>query len=407
MHLVVGLCLDWVVAFDLAIPAQAFTSATDADGEPLYEFSTCSADGGSVSSTTGFAIEPDHDLAALEVADTVVVPGYGAIFDPLPGPVVAAIGDAATRGTRVISVCTGAFALAHAGLLDGRRATTHWGWAAELAARFPRVEVDPAALYVDEGEVMTSAGLSAGIDLCLHVIRKDFGAAAGAQVARRMVAPAHREGGQAQFIEHRPATTDGSLEQTRRWAVERLSEPLDVTAMARHASVSPRTFARRFREETGTTPLQWLLSRRVLEARRLLEETDLAVEEIAWRTGFGTAAGLRDHFRRATETTPSAYRRAFRPASAQEIRAAPELCRDEPSRPDQAERRGARGAARGRAGRGRLQPRAAGLAALDADVVRPTPGRDLDLDLRQVAEGPQPGTRPEGDGPGRDGPRVR
>jgi transcriptional regulator GlxA family with amidase domain len=321
MHRVAALCLDWVVAFDLAIPAQAFSSATHADGRPLYEFSTCSGDGGEVSSTTGFEVSPRHDLGALAEADTVVVPGYGPIFDPLPAAVAAALGDAAARGVRVLSVCTGAFALAHAGLLDGRRATTHWGWAGELAARFPRVDVDPGALYVDEGEVLTSAGLSAGIDLCLHVIRKDFGAAAGAQVARRMVAPAHREGGQAQFIERRPATTDGSLERTRRWAAERLSEPLDVAAMARHASVSPRTFARRFREETGTTPLQWLLSRRVLEARRLLEETDLAVEEIAWRTGFGTAAGLRDHFRRATETTPSAYRCAFRPTSAQEIRA--------------------------------------------------------------------------------------
>ena len=216
-----------------------------------------------------------------------------------------------TRGARVISVCAGAFALAQAGLLDGRRATTHWGWAAELAARFPRVEVDPAALYVDEGQVMTSAGLSAGIDLALHVVRKDFGAAAGATAARRMVAAPHRDGGQAQFIERSSAEEVGSLEPTRRWALERLGEPLDVAAMARQAAVSPRTFARRFREETGTTPLQWLLSQRVIEARRLLEETDLPIEEIASRAGFGTAASLRDHFRRATSTSPTAYRRTF------------------------------------------------------------------------------------------------
>jgi len=317
MHRVVGLCLDWVVAFDLAIPAQAFTSASGRSGDPLYEFSTCSGGGSPVRSTTGFAISPPRGLEALAEADTVVVPGYGGIFEPLPDDVADALRDAAAGGARVISVCTGAFALAQAGLLDGRRATTHWGWAGELARRFPRVEVDAAALFVDEGPVKTSAGLSAGIDLCLHVIRKDFGAAAGAMVARRMVAPPHREGGQAQFIEgggdQSDHARDGSLEATRRWASERLAEPLDVAAMARHASVSPRTFARRFREETGTTPLQWLLSRRVVEARRLLEETDLPVEEVAWRVGFATPASLREHFRRAMETTPSAYRRAFRP----------------------------------------------------------------------------------------------
>ena len=161
---------------------------------------------------------------------------------------------------------------------------------------------------------MTSAGLSAGIDLCLHVVRKDFGAAAGERVARRMVAAPHREGGQAQFIARPAAGGDaGSLEPTRRWACERLAEPLDVAALSRHAGVSPRTFARRFRAETGTTPLRWLHARRVLEARRLLEESDLSVDEVAWRAGFGTAASLREHFRRATATTPTAYRRTFRP----------------------------------------------------------------------------------------------
>jgi transcriptional regulator GlxA family with amidase domain len=213
-----------------------------------------------------------------------------------------------------VSVCTGAFALAHAGVLDGRRATTHWGWAGELAKRFPAVRVEPDSLFVDEGEILTSAGLSAGIDLSLHVIRRDFGAAVGERVARHMVAPPHREGGQAQFFKPEAETHGDSLEMTRRWIAERLAEPLDVASMSSHAGVSPRTFARRFREETGTTPLQWLLSRRVLEARRLLEETDLPVETIAWRTGFGTAASLREHFRRATATTPTAYRRSFQPA---------------------------------------------------------------------------------------------
>jgi AraC family transcriptional activator FtrA len=316
MHQVVALCLDGVVAFDLAAPAQAFSTAGHGPGKPAYEFSTCSVDGRPLRSTTGFGVVPQGDLSLLRSADTVVVPASLAAFSEPPEDALAGLRAAAERGARVISVCTGAFALAHAGLLDGRRATTHWAFAEEMARRFPAVEVDAAALYVDEGQVMTSAGLSAGIDLCLHVIREDCGAAVGEQVARHMVAAPHREGGQAQFIE-RPATTPmGSLEPTRRWAVERLHEPLDVAAMAAHASVSPRTFARRFREETGTTPLQWLLNQRVQEARRLLEETDLPIDAVAWRAGFGTAASLREHFRRITSTTPSSYRRSFQPVTA-------------------------------------------------------------------------------------------
>ena len=313
MHRVVALCLDGLVAFDLTAPAQAFGLAARPDGEPLYRFSTCSVDGAEVRTTSGFGIGPQGGLDALRRADTVVVPGYAGILAAPPEQALAALRAAGRRGARLLSVCTGAFALAHAGLLDGRRATTHWAWAGELASRFPAVEVDPDALFVDEGEAMTSAGLSAGIDLSLHVIRKDFGAAAGERVARHMVASPHREGGQAQFFKPAPGEDGGSLEPTRRWAVERLDEPLDVATMSRHAGVSPRTFARRFREETGTTPLQWLLGRRVLEARRLLEESDLPVETVAWQVGFGTAASLRDHFRRATATTPTAYRRAFSP----------------------------------------------------------------------------------------------
>ncbi|HET7506904.1 MAG TPA: helix-turn-helix domain-containing protein, partial [Solirubrobacterales bacterium] len=247
---------------------------------------------------------------------TVVVPGYAALLEPPPAEALEALRAAADRGARLLSVCTGAFGLAHAAVLDGRRATTHWAWAGELARRFPAVAVDPDALFVDEGDVLTSAGLSAGIDLSLHVIRRDFGAEAGERVARHMVAAPHREGGQAQFFKPELPAASGSLEPTRRWALERLAEPLDVAAMARHAGVSPRTFARRFRAETGTTPLQWLLAQRVLEARRLLEVTDLPVDAVAWRVGFGTAASLRDHFRRATATTPTAYRCSFQPASA-------------------------------------------------------------------------------------------
>jgi AraC family transcriptional activator FtrA len=314
IHRVVGLCLDGLVAFDLTAATQVFIAASDRRGTPLYEVSTCSEGGAEVATTTGFGLKPPHGLEALEWADTVVVPGYFAVFDPPPEAVTEALRRAASRGTRVLSVCTGAFALAYAGLLDGRRATTHWAQAEQLAALFPAVQVDAAALYVDEGEVMTSAGLSAGIDLALHVVREDFGAIAGERVARRMVAAPHREGGQAQFIKRPPAGEPGSLEPTRRWAAERLAEPLDVAAMAKHAGVSPRTFARRFREETGTTPLRWLLAQRVLEARRLLEASDLPIEDVAWRAGFGSAPSLREHFRRATATTPTAYRRSFRVA---------------------------------------------------------------------------------------------
>ncbi|MFL5898135.1 MAG: GlxA family transcriptional regulator [Solirubrobacterales bacterium] len=313
-HRVVALCLDGLVAFDLTAPAQAFQLAATPGGDPLYAFSTCSADARPVRTTSGFSVSPDADLRALRRAETIVVPGYASILEPPPAAALEALRDAAAGGARLVSVCTGAFGLAHAGALEGRRATTHWAWAAELARRFPAVEVDAEALFVDAGDVLTSAGLSAGIDLSLHVIRRDFGVEAGDRVARHMVAPPHREGGQAQFFKPELPPSSGSLEETRRWAAERLAEPLDVAAMARHAGVSPRTFARRFRAETGTTPLQWLLAQRMLEARRLLEATDLPVEAVAWRVGFATAASLRDHFRRATATTPSAYRRSFRPA---------------------------------------------------------------------------------------------
>jgi transcriptional regulator GlxA family with amidase domain len=313
-HRVVAICLDGLVAFDLAAPAQAFQLAAEVSGQPLYELSTCSPGGVPVQTTSGYSVSPDADLRALRRAQTVVVPGYAAVFEPPPPAALEAIQAAAARGARLVSICTGAFGLAHAGALDGRRATTHWAWAGELARRFPAVEVDPDALFVDEGEVLTSAGLSAGIDLSLHVIRRDFGAEVGERVARHMVAPPHREGGQAQYFRPQLPPSAGSLEPTRRWAADRLDEPLDVAAMARHAAVSPRTFARRFRAETGTTPLQWLLAQRVLEARRLLEASDLPVEEVAARVGFGTAASLRAHFRRATATTPTAYRRSFQPA---------------------------------------------------------------------------------------------
>ncbi len=310
-HRIALLCLEPVVAFDLSTPAEAFSLAWNEDG-PLYETTTCAVHAGPVATTSGFAIEAVADLSAVEKADTVLVPGYRGL-EPPPAQALDALRAAAARGARVASICTGAFALAHAGLLDGRRATTHWFAAPELARRFPEIEVDPDALYVEDGRVVTSAGLSAGIDLCLHLIRSDHGERIGSQVARVMVAAPHRDGGQAQFIQRPlpPVLAGDSLEPVRRWALDHLGEPLDVATLADHAGVSPRTFARRFVAETGTTPLKWLHAQRVLEARRLLEHTDLPVEHVASEAGFGSAPSLREHFRRATATTPTAYRRTF------------------------------------------------------------------------------------------------
>jgi transcriptional regulator GlxA family with amidase domain len=308
MHHVTVLALADVVAFDLSTPAQVFGN------EPgRYAFTACGVRAGNVPSTTGFAIDVPRGLDAVAEADTVLVPGLRPSQWPPPAAALDALRAAHERGARVASICTGAFVLAQAGLLDGRRATTHWAHAERLARHYPAVTVDPGVLYVDEGDVLTSAGVAAGIDLCLHLVRRDHGAEVANAVARRIVVAPHRDGGQAQFVEAplRPAG-DRGLEATRAWAAHRLREPLTVAAMARHAACSERTFARRFRAETGTTPLQWLLGQRVLHARRLLEATDLPVEHVADEAGFGTAASLRSHFRRATATTPLAYRRTFR-----------------------------------------------------------------------------------------------
>jgi transcriptional regulator GlxA family with amidase domain len=306
-HRVVGLLVNEVVALDLAIPDQVFGR------EPArYTWTLCAEHPGPVPTETGFEVLVPHGLGALDDADTVIVPGIGDGAWPLPEAPLAALRSAAARGARVASICTGAFVLAAAGLLDGRRATTHWRYAARLAREFPLVDVDPDVLYIDEGDVLTSAGVAAGIDLCLHLVRRDHGAAVANAVARRMVVAAHRDGGQAQFVERPlPASIGGSLEPTRAWMEERLDEPLTVEKMARHAGYSPRSFARRFRAETGTTPLQWLIGRRVAEAQRLLEGTALSVEEVAARCGFGAAVALRQHFGRVVGTSPTSYRRAF------------------------------------------------------------------------------------------------
>ena len=308
MHRIVVLALPEVVAFDLAVPAQVFGHSTERD---RYAFTLCAQRPGAVATTTGFALHTDHGLDAIDAADTVIVPGFMPIDDP-PAVVTAALRRAYARGARVASVCVGAFALAAAGLLDGRAATTHWDHAEELAARFPEVRVRPEVLYVDEGRILTSAGIAAGIDLCLHMVRNDHGAATAAEVSRRMVAALHRPGGQAQYM-RRPLPGSGpTLGATCEWAIGELRRPLTVEQLASHAGYSARSFARHFVAETGMTPLRWLNAQRLLEARRLLEATDLPVEEVASLCGLGSAANLRLHLARAASTTPSAYRNAFR-----------------------------------------------------------------------------------------------
>ena len=308
MHRVVALALPEFVAFDLSIPAQIFGHVSE---RHRYGFTVCAQRPGLVDTTTGFAIRADASLDALRSADTVIVPGFMPLHDP-GDDIGEVLRDAAHRGARIASVCIGAFALAAAGLLDGRQATTHWEHADELAARYPAVRVNPGVLYIDEGQILTSAGVAAGIDLCLHMVRSDHGAAAAGDVARRMVAAMHRTGGQAQFM-RRPIPGGGqSLAATCEWAIREMHRPITVAELASHAHFSPRTLARHFLDETGMPPLRWLTLQRLLEARRLLEATDLPVHEIAQRCGLGTAGNLRTHFAREAATTPSAYRRAFR-----------------------------------------------------------------------------------------------
>jgi AraC family transcriptional activator FtrA len=315
MHAVVALALPAVEAFDLAIPAQVFADP----GLPRrYEFTVCAPAAGLVRSTAGFSVQAEHGLEALAAADTVVVPGYLPLEDPGEG-VCSALRQAAARGARMVSVCTGAFALAAAGLLDHRRAATHWQYAGLLADRYP-VKVDPDVLWADEGEVLTSAGLAAGIDLCVELVRADHGSEAAVSVARRLVVAPHRDGGQAQWLE-RPLPAPGEgLAATCQWALEHLADPLSIADLARHAGWAPRTLARHFAAQTGMAPLRWLTAARIREARRLLEATDLPVEVIAARCGLGTAANLRVHLARDAGATPTAYRAAYqgRPPGARE-----------------------------------------------------------------------------------------
>ncbi|MFE1765151.1 GlxA family transcriptional regulator [Streptomyces angustmyceticus] len=319
VHRVVALVRPPQSVFELGCAAEVF--GTRRPGLPaLYDFRVCTPQPGPVPTTAGYDMLVTRGLSALESADTVVVPGWTPAGEPLAPAVRTALRRAHARGARLVAICSGAFALAQTGLLDGRRATTHWNLSAALAERFPRVEVDPAVLYIDHGDLATSAGAAAGVDLCLHLVRRDHGAAHAARIARHMVMPPHREGGQAQYAPPPGDRADPapgmeeSLAPLLEWVAGRLSEPVSVDDMAGRLGISPRTLARRFADQLGTSPGQWLLSRRLTAARALLEESDLPVEAVALRVGLSSATNFRRRFQRALHTTPAAYRRAFRTA---------------------------------------------------------------------------------------------
>ncbi|MGW4807113.1 GlxA family transcriptional regulator [Kitasatospora sp. NPDC004272] len=307
-HRVAVLALDGVYPFELGIPRRVFGST---DG--LYRLSTCTVDGRPVRTDADFGLTPDHGPEVLAEADTVVVPPFAPVpTSPVPDPAVTAALALVRPGTRLISICTGAYALAAAGLLDDRPATTHWALADHFRALFPRVRLDPDVLFVDDGDVLTSAGAAAGVDLFLHVLRRDHGSAVANRAARICVVPPWRDGGQAQYIE-RPVPSTGSTgtSATRDWALTRLHHPLTLAELAAHAAMSTRTFARRFQEETGQSPGRWLTQQRVALARHLLEATDLTVDQIATRVGFANPVSLRQHLHSAIGVSPLAYRRTF------------------------------------------------------------------------------------------------
>ena len=324
MHRIAVLAVDGIHSFDLAMPLQVFSTAHSQEKEPgkffgprLYDVRVC-GDGrdllvAGVGGVEMYRLTPPYPLADALDADTIVVIGVPAGREPMTEG-LDLLREAHRRGIRIASISAGgARVMAASGLLDGRRLATHWSRADLLAERYPQVVVDTDVLYIDHGDVLTSAGAASGIDMCLHMIRQDFGSAVAADVARHMVVPPQRDGGQAPYIAHPdPGDDHGSLEPTMRWIRERLGEPVTLPDIASYAGLSPRTLNRRFREQTGTTPLQWLLRQRVHHAQELLETTDLSVEEISRHCGFGTSIAMRQHFAKHIRTSPMTYRRTFR-----------------------------------------------------------------------------------------------
>jgi transcriptional regulator GlxA family with amidase domain len=307
--------LDGFSPFELGVACEVFGHDRTADGLPGYDFAVVAGEPGPLRSDAGFALETGVGLERLSTADLVIV---SALNDKRqaraewPEILLTELRAVIARGGRVMSVCNGAFVLGAAGLLDGRACTTHWRYARELAISYPAAKVDPSVLYMDEDRIITSAGTAAAIDACLYLVRKEHGSSVANAIARRMVVPPHRDGGQAQFVE-RPVPTPAAdlLAEVMEWMERHLSEPMSVDQLASLASMSPRTFARRFVQETGTTPQRWLIGQRILLAEQLLEMTDETVDVIAERAGFGNAAALRHHFRSWRATTPQAYRRLF------------------------------------------------------------------------------------------------
>ncbi len=310
VHRVVVLALDGVYPFELGIPNRVFGSASG-----RYEIRTCSIDGRPVRTSADYAIAVEHDSGLLATADTVVVPACDirmTLAGALPPPVRAAFARI-RPGARIVAICTGSFVLAAAGLLDGRPATTHWRETERFRRTFPKVLLDPDVLYVDDDDVLTSAGAAAGLDVCLHVVRRDHGSAVANAVARRCVVPPFREGGQAQYIEQPvPPSTSAGTAAAREWALANLHLPLTIDELAVRARMSKRTFARRFSDEVGMSPGRWLIQQRLFRARHLLESTDLTIDRIAGEVGFATGTSLRQHLNDAIGVSPNAYRRTFR-----------------------------------------------------------------------------------------------
>ncbi|GAB4588326.1 GlxA family transcriptional regulator [Nocardia sp. IFM 10818] len=319
MHHVVVLALDGVYPFELSIPVRIFGTAAAADDSPLYRVSTCTLDGEPVRTSADFTVAVAHDAEILTTADTLVIPpftcGDSQQRNWLPTELAAAL-RLLRPEARIVSICTASYVLAAAGLLDNRPATTHWNEAAHFQRAFPQVRVDPDVLFIDDGRVLTAAGVAAGVDLCLHLLRRDHGSEVANRVARLCVVPPWRAGGQAQFIERPvPEPTASTTAATREWALRQLSRPLTLAELAAHARMSVRTFCRRFRDEVGMPPGQWLTQQRLDHARRLLETTDLPVDQVAAAAGFGTGAALRQHLSAVLGVSPIAYRRTFHRAS--------------------------------------------------------------------------------------------
>jgi AraC family transcriptional regulator, transcriptional activator FtrA len=302
-------------AFELGCVTEVFAlPRPELDVPSWYEFKACAETDRPLRALGGFQLTAQHNMDEFTAADTLIVTAVPDVRGTIPEGLVAALRKAHERGARIVSICSGAFALAEAGLLDGRDATTHWRYADVFRQRFPKVRLDPDVLYVDEGSVLTGAGSAAGLDLCLHLIRRDHGSAVANAVARRLVLPPHRDGGQAQFIEAAVGVTsqDDGVARSLEWALENLSQPISIADLARVANVSHRSYLRHFARATGTSPLRWLVNQRLAAARALLETGDASIEQVGAAVGFADPATFRHHFTRTVGTSPSAYRKTFR-----------------------------------------------------------------------------------------------